>query len=56
MLYDGKVSGDTISISFMNKGKIPLRHFVFFCAPPPRKRQRHYDCHIEAGIFFPGIP
>jgi hypothetical protein len=55
MVYDGKISGDAVSISFMDMVKIPIRQLVFSCATLQGKRLRHFDCHTDPGIFFPGI-
>jgi hypothetical protein len=56
MLYNGKVDGNSISLSFMNKSKIPIRQIDFVCVASRHQKAIHRECHRENGIFFPGTP
>jgi hypothetical protein len=56
MLYGGKVDQGTVSVSFMNKGKVPIRQLELYCTPLQGKKAKRSDCHTEAGLFFPGTP
>jgi hypothetical protein len=53
MLYAGKVSQGTVTLSFRNQGKAPIRELDLTCTP---LHGRKSDCHAEAGVFFPGTP
>lgn len=55
MLVDGKSSQDTITLSFRNKGKLPIRQLSLVCAPSPYQKRPDSTCHIENGVFFPGM-
>ena len=55
MLYGGKVERGTVSVSFRNKGKVPIRQIELYCTPQGQRAKRS-DCHTEAGVFFPGTP
>ena len=33
MLYDGKINQGTVSVSFMNKGKVPMSELELYCTP-----------------------
>ena len=52
-LSDGKIDQGTISVSFMNSGKTPIRELNLDCAP---LQGRKAACHSEAGVFYPGTP
>jgi hypothetical protein len=53
MLYGGKMSQGTITLSFRNQGKAPVRELDLACTPLHGHKS---DCHTEAGVFFPGTP
>jgi hypothetical protein len=53
MLYAGKVSQGTVTLSFRNQGKVPIREIDLACTP---LHGRKSDCHTEPGVFFPGTP
>jgi hypothetical protein len=53
MLYAGKVSQGTVTVSFRNQGKAPIRELDLACTP---FHGRKADCHAEAGVFFPATP
>ena len=55
-LSDGKLDQGTISISFMNSGKTPIRVLNLDCSPLQGQKAARVDCHSEAGIFYPGTP
>jgi hypothetical protein len=55
MLVDGKASQDTITLSFRNKGKLPIQQLSLACAPSPYRKGADSTCHIENGVFFPGM-
>ncbi|HEY2040359.1 MAG TPA: hypothetical protein VGG95_11875 [Edaphobacter sp.] len=55
MLVDGKSSQDTIILSFRNKGKLPIQQLSLTCAPSPYQKGADSTCHIENGVFFPGM-
>jgi hypothetical protein len=55
-LSSGKVDEGKIDISFMNKGKIPIRQLELYCAPLQGQKARRLVCHTESGVFFPGTP
>ena len=55
-LSDGKIDQGTISISFMNSGKTPIRELNLDCTPIQGTKAARVDCHSEAGIFYPGTP
>ena len=54
MLYDGKINQGTVSVSFMNKGKVPIGELELYCAPLQGPKAKRSDCHTEAGLFYPG--
>jgi hypothetical protein len=56
MLYGGKVDQGTVSVSFMNRGKAPIRQLELYCTPLQGPKPKRSDCHTEAGLFFPGTP
>lgn len=53
LLYAGKVSQGTVTVTFRNQGKVPIRELDLFCTP---LHGRKSDCHAEAGVFFPYTP
>ena len=55
-LSDGKIEQGTISISFMNSGKTPIRELSLDCSPLQGQKATRVDCHREAGVFYPGTP
>lgn len=55
-LSDGKIDQGTISISFMNAGKTPIRLLNLDCTPLQGSKAARVDCHSESGIFYPGTP
>jgi hypothetical protein len=56
MLYGGKVDQGTVSVSFMNRGKAPIRELELSCTPLQGQKAKRSDCHTEDGVFFPGTP
>lgn len=50
---DGKSDADGISLSFRNKGKLPIQQLAFTCVLAAHKT-RPSSCHEETGLFFPG--
>ena len=55
-LSDGKIDHGTVSISFMNSGKTPIRLLNLDCTTIQGSKAARVDCHSEAGIFYPGTP
>lgn len=55
-LSDGKIDQGTISVSFMNSGKTPIRMLNLDCTPIQGGKAARVDCHSESGIFYPGTP
>ena len=53
-LSDGKIDQGTISISFMNSGKTPIRELGLDCSPLQGRKSTRVDCHSESGVFYPG--
>jgi hypothetical protein len=53
MLYAGKLTQGTVTVSFRNQGKAPIRELDLACTP---LHGRKSDCHAEAGVFFPATP
>jgi hypothetical protein len=56
MLYGGKIDPGTVSVSFMNRGKAPIRELGLSCTPLQGQKAKRSDCHTEDGVFFPGTP
>jgi hypothetical protein len=56
MLYGGKIDQGTVSVSFMNRGKAPIRELELSCTPLQGQKAKRSDCHTEDGVFFPGTP
>jgi hypothetical protein len=54
MLYGGKIDQGTVSVSFMNRGKAPIRELGLSCTPLQGQKAKRSDCHTEDGVFFPG--
>jgi hypothetical protein len=54
MLYGGKIDQGTVSVSFMNRGKVPMSQLELYCTPLQGQKPKRSDCHTEAGLFFPG--
>ena len=54
MLYGGKIDPGTVSVSFMNRGKVPMSQLELYCTPLQGSKPKRSDCHTEAGLFFPG--
>jgi hypothetical protein len=54
MLYGGKIDQGTVSVSFMNTGKAPIRELGLSCTPLQGQKAKRSDCHSEDGVFFPG--
>jgi hypothetical protein len=55
-LSGGTMDRGSISVSFMNSGKTPIRELNLDCAPLEGKKTGRAECHSEAGIFYPGTP
>jgi hypothetical protein len=54
MLVSGDADRDSIRLSFMNKGKMPIQELSFACTPPVAGQARGSICHMERGLFYPG--
>lgn len=54
MLYDGSAKDGLISLSFMNRGKVPIEELDFYCSPPAKTESHGASCHVEDGLFYPG--
>jgi hypothetical protein len=54
MLYGGEIDQGTVSVSFMNRGKAPIRELGLSCTPLQGQKAKRSDCHTEDGVFFPG--
>jgi hypothetical protein len=54
LLVSGRVGRDSIELSFMNKGKMPIQQVSLGCSPPMAGRARDSICHTESGLFYPG--
>lgn len=51
---DGKLDTDGISLSFRNKGKLPIQEFEIACGLLGPHKSNHARCYEQAGLFFPG--
>ncbi len=56
MLYGGKLDRGSVSLNFMNRGKVPIRQLGLYCTSLQGHKARRFECHAEAGVFFPGTP
>jgi hypothetical protein len=56
MLYGGKLDRGAVSLNFMNRGKVPIRQLGLYCTSLQGHNRRRFECHAEAGVFFPGTP
>jgi hypothetical protein len=54
LLVSGHAGRDSIELSFMNKGKMPIQQVSLGCSPPMAGRARDSICHTESGLFYPG--
>jgi hypothetical protein len=54
LLVSGHAGRDSIELSFMNKGKMPIQQLSLGCSPPMAGRARDSICHTESGLFYPG--
>jgi hypothetical protein len=54
LLVSGRAGRDSIELSFMNKGKMPIQQLSLGCSPPMAGRARDSICHMESGLFYPG--
>ena len=54
LLVSGRAGRDSIELSFMNKGKMPIQQVSLGCSPPMAGRARDSICHTESGLFYPG--
>jgi hypothetical protein len=54
LLVSGRVGRDSIDLSFMNRGKMPIQQLSLDCSPPTAGRARDAICHTESGLFYPG--
>jgi hypothetical protein len=54
LLVSGHAGRDSIELSFMNKGKVPIQQVSLGCSPPMAGRARDSICHTESGLFYPG--
>ena len=54
LLVSGRTTRDSIELSFMNKGKMPIQQLSLGCSPPMAGRARDAICHTESGLFYPG--
>jgi hypothetical protein len=55
-LSNGKLDQGKVNLSFMNKGKVPIRQLELYCAPLKGPKAKRLVCHTESGVFFPGTP
>jgi hypothetical protein len=53
MLVSGTPGQDTITLSFRNKGKLPIETLSLSCKPSLDHGTS--TCHTESGVFFPGM-
>ena len=54
LLVSGHVGHNSIELSFMNKGKMPIQQLSLGCSPAMEGRARDAICHTESGLFYPG--
>jgi hypothetical protein len=54
LLVSGHAGHDSIELSFMNKGKMPIQQLSLGCTPPMAGKARDSICHTESGLFYPG--
>jgi hypothetical protein len=54
LLVSGRKGRDTIELSFLNKGKVPIQQVSVGCSPPNAGQARDSICHTESGLFYPG--
>jgi hypothetical protein len=55
-ISDGKIDQGTLSVSFMNAGKTPIRELYLDCTSLEGGKPVRKACHTEAGVFYPGTP
>jgi hypothetical protein len=55
-LLSGTRSADSISVTFRNAGKLPIRHVEFNCNPVATQisKTRRTHCYEDNSLFFPG--
>jgi hypothetical protein len=53
-LTDGSVNQDGITLTFRNKGKLPIQQVEFDCTAVKGQKAHRSTCHEDAGLFFPG--
>jgi hypothetical protein len=55
-LISGDADQDSVKLSFMNKGKLPIQQLSLSCTPRPmNQKTRDAICHTESGLFYPGM-
>jgi hypothetical protein len=54
LLVSGHATRDSIELSFMNHGKMPIQQLSLGCTPPMEGKARDSICHTESGLFYPG--
>lgn len=54
LLVSGHVGRDSIELSFMNRGKMPIQQLSLDCSPAMAGTARDAICHTESGLFYPG--
>ena len=56
MLYGGRLDHGAVTLSFMNRGKVPIRRLGLSCVSVEGHKATHFACQAEEGVFFPGTP
>lgn len=55
MLTEGSLGHDTVMVSFRNSGKLPIQQLSLQCKPAPYHQSSLSACHVEKGVFYPGM-
>jgi hypothetical protein len=55
-LSGGAISQGTVTFSFMNQGKTPVRELHLDCTRRKGQKMVRTACHSESGVFYPGNP
>jgi hypothetical protein len=53
LLVSGSADRESIRLSFLNKGKMPIQELSLACSPPTAGQAKSAICHTERGLFYP---
>jgi hypothetical protein len=54
IFVNGHADQDSVDLTFMNRGKLPLDDLELYCTSLTGQTARRSTCHAETGIFYPG--